>query len=173
MTKFKSLKLQAGFSIIEIITILFIISVALTGMITLITQSVKGEAENKNTLIAYQLAQEGIELVRGIRDNNWRQGQDWNEGLAPGDYYLDIQNTNYQLEAARDIPEYGRLGRSMSGFYVSAPESKLGEGEFARIIKITSSEEEPYKIGIRSSVYWRTGRTYKIYFIDTDLYDWL
>lgn len=41
---------------------------------TLLISSIRGNVSNVNTMIAYGLAQEGIEAARNIRDSNWLLG---------------------------------------------------------------------------------------------------
>lgn len=36
---------------------------------------------SQNNLVAYNLAREGIEYARNVRDSNWLKGQAWNTGL--------------------------------------------------------------------------------------------
>jgi len=80
---------QAGFSLIEVLAVLFIVSVALLGLVSLIIQNIQAQSVNKNNLIAYNLAQEGIELIRQTRDSNWRAGDAYDKDLAAGKYYID------------------------------------------------------------------------------------
>ncbi|MEA3464156.1 MAG: prepilin-type N-terminal cleavage/methylation domain-containing protein [Patescibacteria group bacterium] len=68
---FNFFKKQPGFSIIEVIAVIFIIAVGLTGILSLIVQNIQAQYINKNALIASQLAQEGLELIRNVRDENW------------------------------------------------------------------------------------------------------
>lgn len=60
-----------GFSIIEVIVAVGIITVGIIPIISLFTQNLKSEIDNKNVLIAAYLANESIEIVRQKRDNNW------------------------------------------------------------------------------------------------------
>lgn len=62
---------KKGFSIIEVIFSVFVITVGLTAVLAVMARSILNSLESRNTIIASQLAQEGIEAVRNIRDNNW------------------------------------------------------------------------------------------------------
>lgn len=65
---------KKGFSILEIIASISIITLGLIGILSLIVQNIQVQKVNKNNLIALQLAQEGVELTRRERDNNWLNG---------------------------------------------------------------------------------------------------
>ena len=60
-----------GFSLIESILSMFVLSVGIIAVLELMTSSIGVSIEAKNYNIAISLAQEGIELVRNVRDNDW------------------------------------------------------------------------------------------------------
>lgn len=64
-------KNKKGFSIGEVILSIFILSVGLVGTFKLYSDSVKIFADERDAVIASMLAQEGVELIRNVRDNNW------------------------------------------------------------------------------------------------------
>ena len=64
------LKFGAGFTLLETIVALAIITAAAVGPVVLITRGILSFGFSKNKLIALNLAQEGIELVREFRENN-------------------------------------------------------------------------------------------------------
>ena len=72
-----------AFSLIELILAIFILTVAVFGSFALIQRIAIFAYASQTKLTAYYLAQEGIENVRNIRDNNWLQGNDWTIGLPP------------------------------------------------------------------------------------------
>jgi len=59
-----------GFTLLETIVALAVIMAAVVGPVALITRGIFSASFSKNKLIATNLAQEGIELVRTVRDNN-------------------------------------------------------------------------------------------------------
>lgn len=72
MTRMKKIKnTKKGFSIGEVVISAFIVVVALVAMVNLIANSLKHSMDSRDHIIASQLAQEGVELVRNLRDNNW------------------------------------------------------------------------------------------------------
>lgn len=57
---------------IEVIFSLFIIAIGLTGAILLVSSSLHNSVGTRDQITASHLAQEGIEIVRNIRDSNWK-----------------------------------------------------------------------------------------------------
>jgi len=71
---------------------IFILILALTATIVLIVTSVRAGRESINKLVATNLAREGIEVVRNIRDSNW---------ISPSEVCLD----NRQFCQRQDVCE--------------------------------------------------------------------
>ncbi|HRZ95575.1 MAG TPA: hypothetical protein P5262_03360 [Candidatus Moranbacteria bacterium] len=62
---------RKGFSFIESILAVFLVSVGVIAGLKLLTVGLKDSMESRDQFAASLLAQEGVELVRNIRDNNW------------------------------------------------------------------------------------------------------
>lgn len=73
-TVIKNNTIYSGFAMLEIMLSFFLITVGIIASLALIGGGIKQSAEAKNQSIANGLAQEGVELVRNIRDNNWASG---------------------------------------------------------------------------------------------------
>ena len=66
----KPARIKIGFTLIETIVAVAILIAAVVGPVALIGHSLFSASFSRNDLIANNLAQEGIELFRAIRDNN-------------------------------------------------------------------------------------------------------
>ncbi len=64
-----------GFTLVETLVALFILSIAVTGALAVITYNLQSATMIKNTFIANGLVQEGMEVTRNIRDSDWIQGK--------------------------------------------------------------------------------------------------
>lgn len=64
-------KQKKGFSIGEVILAAFILSFGMVAVLNLFVRGIKELQDERDTVVASMLAQEGVELVRNIRDNNW------------------------------------------------------------------------------------------------------
>ena len=65
-------KRQRGFTVIEVIVATAIVSIGILSTVTVAAMTVKAGESNERTLVATNLAREGIESVRSIRDSNWQ-----------------------------------------------------------------------------------------------------
>ncbi len=77
--KFKSNK---GFTLLEVLVAVFILIVGAGAVFSSISQTLEAASLVKDRFIASYLAQEGIEIVKNIRDSNWVEGESWNANLA-------------------------------------------------------------------------------------------
>ncbi len=80
----KKNNLAQGFTLIEIVLVMFLVSFVFTGIYTLLTKTAQNEKDNRYTVIASNLAQEGVEIVRNKRDENLLKENPINDGLLTG-----------------------------------------------------------------------------------------
>ncbi len=71
----------------EVIIAIFFLTSGIVASFSLISYTISSMSYSSNKLIAAYLAQEGIELVRNIRDTNWLENSSedphsWDEGLV-------------------------------------------------------------------------------------------
>jgi len=62
-------QIRRGFSLIEVLITLLVLTLSITGVVLLMTKNIADVQNSKNQIIAAMLAQEGIELVRNLKDN--------------------------------------------------------------------------------------------------------
>lgn len=65
---------RQGFLMIEAAFSIFIVGVILITFLAVMGSVYRTEFAKRNHVVAANLAQEGIEIVRNIRDNNWKNG---------------------------------------------------------------------------------------------------
>ena len=63
-------KVRRGFSLIEVLVTLLVLTISITGVTFLMTKNIADVQNSKNQIIVSMLAQEGIELVRNLKDND-------------------------------------------------------------------------------------------------------
>lgn len=160
---------RPAFSLIEIMVALFIISLGMTAILSLIGQNLNSQSYNRSNLIAYQLAQEGMELIRRVRDTNWRNNLSYNFGL-PGDttYYMDYNDTFPIILNSDNGADL--LRQDASGFYQHGLESTATSSGFSRSIYI--KEEIIDRLLIRVTVTWQEREKSRSYVLENYLYDW-
>lgn len=59
-----------GFTLLEVVVAVTLLAIAIVGPMTLSAQSIRATREARLELIATHLAEEGVEIVHNIRDNN-------------------------------------------------------------------------------------------------------
>jgi prepilin-type N-terminal cleavage/methylation domain-containing protein len=102
---------EHGFTIIELIIAIFILSVAIIGVYSALSTMVVFSSNEASRLTAAYLAQEGMEVIRNIRDNNWISGSNnpelflWDDGLyaceQPAGCEVDYKTTGHDPNSVR------------------------------------------------------------------------
>jgi prepilin-type N-terminal cleavage/methylation domain-containing protein len=64
-------KQNLGFTIMEMVVVISIVALVFTALLSLSLQGMQTNGINRNKIVAAQLAQEGIEIVRRMRDQEW------------------------------------------------------------------------------------------------------
>lgn len=90
---FKYLNIETGFTLVETLVALVILTTALIPILTVSSSASRTSATIRDDLIAAGLAQEGIEIVRAIRDTNWFNGRAFDSGLTTGTYEAEWNST--------------------------------------------------------------------------------
>ena len=87
---------QKGFTLLEVIITIFIVSIGLIGILSLVNISLKGPTLSKDRLIASGLVQEGMEIVRDIRKSNI-EWDDWYNAVVNNDYRVQYNTTSLTI----------------------------------------------------------------------------
>lgn len=156
---------RPGFTLIETVAVLFVVSVGLIGVLSLIVQNIQSQNLSKHNIISYQLAQEGVEFVRKVRDTNWKNGLTWNTGLLAGRYYMDYRDNLPHLVLSESD---AKLGLSGEGYYVHS--DGIYETPFSRVIEIESIDDNSLRI--YSRVIWADRNNSFSYDLEAVLYNW-
>ncbi len=164
---------KEGFTIIEVMMAIFVLTVAVGGSFALIQQTLVSASINQQKLIAYYLAQEGIEIVRNIRDSNWLEKRSvpdipWDDGISED---LPIDQSRKYLAAYNEseLISFGDtvLNLDEDGFYSYSPETPT---RFKREITITKTDIDSFKVSVK--IQWsERGRTHNVEVVD-HLYNW-
>ena len=178
-----------GFTIMEMVVVVFIISIGLIGVLSLVVQNVQVEYVNKNMIIASQLAQEGLELVRNVRDNNWVDSSDWVGGGAGTNIDI-VQDNNYAISMDTNsggIEIFDVSGTDSTGIDDNQAKLYLDGGGFykhyslpgtasstifSRIVTVDEIAGDNSYITLSCIVQWRIKTNTHQYVAQTRLYDW-
>lgn len=83
-SQISNLSSESGQSLVEMIVALAIILTGLIGALTLTISNLSASGEAGTRVIATNLAREGIDVVRNIRDTNWLKNSPWDDLLHDG-----------------------------------------------------------------------------------------
>lgn len=77
---------QSGFTLIETMISVLIFGLVLSAVSGLLNSNLSGAVLIKNNFVASSLIQEGMEVVRSIRDNEWHNSQAFGTSITDGVY---------------------------------------------------------------------------------------
>lgn len=156
-----------GFTLIETIFSVSILAAIAVGSLTLVSKSVQSVSVSQNRLIASYLAQEGIEIIRNIRDGNWEDEDypiiiDWDNGLSNcADCEID-----YTMNSLADGGD-PFLKLDSDNFYNYSSGS---DTIFQRRISVSSVSEQQKRV--IAEIAWKyRGNDYSLA-VETVLYNW-
>ncbi|MFA5934233.1 MAG: prepilin-type N-terminal cleavage/methylation domain-containing protein [Candidatus Paceibacterota bacterium] len=177
MTSYK-LQVKKGFTLVETLVAVLIFTVSILALISLTATGVADVGYVKNKLTASYLAQEGVEMVRNIRDTdsiiNNGGANAWNAFIShtsscaslsipcqidgytnPSEITISectniLKNIDFGCPLYYDYDSQTQIG---SGYYKY---KTSGAGEFTRLIIVQNIGNE---VRIISKVFWKKGNT--------------
>ena len=172
-----------SFTIIEMLVAMLIFTLIIGGSIVLMQQTLVMISLANQRLVAYYLAQEGIELARNVRDNNWLQQPSditypWDAGFfSLGTPDLEIDYNDLYSKNKNVSSFYSYAGKYFyldnNGYTYNTPCSSASANNctsFKRRINV--SDEADGSILIECYVEWRErGREHSV-MIQDKLYNW-
>lgn len=170
--KIKKLKNQSGFTLIETLVSLLVLSLGLIPTLTVITSSINISRLITNNLIAANLAQEGVEVTRSLRDANWfRESPNFYDGLI-GSWRVDW-NSNWTNNLPKTVTVENNpflKFDSVTGLY----NYSIGtDTPFKRLITITLTANTcNCELVVVSQVSWSDSRRTRTVQIESHLFNW-
>jgi type II secretory pathway pseudopilin PulG len=175
---------KKSFTLIEVITTVAIVSIGIVGILKFIPYIISGITVNASRATAVYLAQEGLEIIRNVRDTNWLEannkddGTSWKEGLlgcyagCEVDYFcVSVEDPTTSNPAGHNcFGSYGSAGNYLkfdsNNFYNYATGA---DAKFKR--KITIEEKSAY-LTVTTYVYWQEkGKSYQ-FSAQEKIYQW-
>jgi hypothetical protein len=158
---------RTAFTLLEAIFAISILIFTLAGSFALISRLLAFSPQIQSKLIASYLTQEGIEIVRNIRDSNWLQNQNWLNNLsfttsARLDYLSTSQFPDLNCNIGDDDP------LNFDGNYYTC---RAGTPtKFKR--KITLTQIAPDEIEVLVEVSWQEKGIIQKVRVKEHLYNW-
>lgn len=154
---------EKGFSIFEVIIALTIFSIGVLSSMASLTLALRSAATSQFNLVAVNLVQEGLEIVRNKRDTNWVQQDLWNKNLNPGVYRVVWNSTNLEPLNPGQLLRYDAVN---NGFNYSDGVITI----YSRTVSITIIN--PNEIQVVVEVIWDDRGKSKTVSAETHLFNW-
>lgn len=91
-----------GFTLLETLVAIFILVLSITGPMVFSQSGLRASFQARDQITAFFLAQDAIETIKNIRDDNGIDGEDWLSGLV-GSGLCD-GNTPCMIDTTEEIP---------------------------------------------------------------------
>ncbi len=175
-----NLNKNSGFSLLESVVAIFIVSMALVSILAVSQTTIRAQTINKNAIVASMLAQEGLELVRNVRDTNWRSlppAANWYDNIVHDGTYTIYSKPSDNSIIIDDTPDAISdsgclLYQDANGYYVH---SAAGTATiYRRLITIDnySSYTTDHYLKVTCLVQAQAPGNVYTYKASTILYDW-
>lgn len=179
-----SRKNLGGFTLLETMVAIAILLVAVVTPISLIGDSLSNLYYARDQMIAVNLAQEGIEMVRQVRDSEKLGGGAgaFTSALTPGDYVVDpysffstsgVSGIKAGLISCPSCSDSNKVVAldSVRGLYRQNFPGGTAT-QFRRVVNISSSGLGSDERKVTATVTWRTGNKTGTIAVEEYLFDW-
>jgi prepilin-type N-terminal cleavage/methylation domain-containing protein len=175
---------RSGFTLIEVVVSMALLVLVLSGLIGVMLVSQETKVSTKNNLIATNLAQEGIDLVRFIRDQHYYNGDtdifaDIYEGSGdPEEVYRFTITTDKDGAIKTNVFSEGAVKDSdtleiFEHRYLYSDDDAAIQTPFRRLITTTyDSAGSPPSLKVISEVYWQSDSKQNTITANDELTDW-
>ena len=170
-------KLVGGFTLIETLVAIGVLTLAISGVITLTYQSIRAASLSKNRIIAFNLAEEGVELVRNIRDSNFISsgGDDWMIGLDPcfSPNFCYIDSTDMDItQCTGSCPVLKRHATTKILNYNSGDNTIYTRKITLFDVGDYDGDSDPDEVRVRVEILWNESFTSKNFVLEANLFKW-
>lgn len=188
--KVEKVNRQAGFTLVEALTAIFILTFVVVGLMTVVSDSLFAAKYSKDEITVNYLLQETIDFVRNDRDTsvflNTTKGLDqaWNDfylkyanaGCTTGGYgcSLDVNTTGGSLTACPSAGcSYLYLNPDGETYFYSTDAQGVSDKEktaFRRKLEVQSIEGD--QLVVKATITWKNGNLPKTRSLLTTLTKW-
>ncbi len=174
--EYRKNKSLTGFTLLETIIAIFVATIGILGAMSLIQRVVVSISISSSRLIGTFLAQEGIEIVRNVRDTNWLEARTktnaWSEGLTvcPGTGFIADYKLADQIDPSFPCFSGQFLNIDSDGFYSYSPGVQT---KFARKIIVTDISSASIEgLNVLVEVNWQDRSVPNSLSVQENIYNW-
>ncbi len=169
---------KQGFTLIETLVAIFIFSTALVALATVSARGVSSVNRAKEVIIAEYLAQEGLEIVRNVRDTTTLgNGTPWDINFS-----MCTATSPCDITYSALVPTLALCGSGCTplfienGLYTATPSGPATATKFTRSITVEPQLSVPLigtvEYAVHSRVSWTVGTGTRFVEMHTILTDW-
>lgn len=155
-------KLKNAFTLLEMMMAIFVLMVGFLGVMSLVQRAMFSTSISSDRLIAAYLAQEGLEIVRNIRDSNWLSRIAWDQGLGTGNWEADYNDFSLSSWVGRYLKInaggfYSYDSGSDTKFKRKITIQKPGQNILNVVVEVSWQEKGvPYSLSVQGNLYnWK------------------
>ena len=161
---------QSGFTLIETLFAVLIFSAALVSLMTIAGRGISATRTAREQVTAYYLAQEGLEVVRNIRDTNFVIDGLWDTGLSECvNDVCQVVYGDHTEPPTIDVCDTGCIVYSENGDFVDSDTNTIDSG-FRRSITLEQTQSGEYLV--KSRVSWNARNIPRSVELSTVLKKW-
>jgi prepilin-type N-terminal cleavage/methylation domain-containing protein len=146
-------KNQKGFGLIEMIIAVVIVGIGIVGIFSMISRFSEQSKTIRDNFVASYLSQEGIEIVKNIRDINKINGNTWTSGLANCHEGCEADYTSNSLVSATG--KFFYIDNSTGRYSYDSTGDKI-KTYYKRRITLAQNGDE---LDIMVDIYWEDKST--------------
>ena len=163
---------QGGFTLLETLVAIAILAVSLAGPISIAAQGLSSAFFAKDQIIAFYLAQEAVEYVRSIRDENILTGSDWLNGLEECfDTPCTVDMPAHTHDACIGSCDPLKLNTSTQLYNQQPVSSSNIESQYTREMTLEQISDD--EVAVSVSLSWTTGTRTRTFEIRENMLNWL
>ena len=164
---------QRGYTLIETLIAITIIVTATVGPLSLAAKSLAQSQYARDQITAFYLAQEGLEIVRHIRDANpgaaWRTKLTGKGCSSTGGCNVDATSIEDATRCPEGCEETNRLHLSSDSIYT--PQNSGVISKFSRTITIVEETGSNKDVTIKATVRWNNALVSRFVVLQERIFD--
>lgn len=164
-------KTKRAFTLIETLVAISVLLISLTGPLSIAVQSLNSAYYARDQITAFYLAQEAVEYVRAVRDENYLAKNTWlaklDNCVSPATCTVNFPDFTHAVCSGVCTPVL--LNKTTGLFGDNTGEATL----YTRMVSLVADSEAPDEIIVKVVITWRSSGINRQFEINEHLLNWL